>query len=181
MKIAVATQGNGGLNDTVSPIFGRTNTFTIVEVEETQIKQVTVQQNPAVMAVGGAGPQAAQILASLGVEVVIAGSFGPNATMALSALGIKMIPVTPGTSVKDAVEQLIQGKLPASAPPSPQPYISPIPYTSTPLSPFPSPVPLPTSNIKDLEVRYLEEQIKMLEEQLKQIDARIKELKSLKK
>ena len=171
MKIAVATQGNGGLDDIVSPIFGRAYTFTIVEIEGNEIKQVSVNQNPAAMAVGGAGPQAAQILASLGVSAVIAGNFGPNASMALSALGIRMIPGLAGVKVRDAIKQFIEGKISEFAPPAQQPFYAP-------MYPVAPPAPMQPVASKDLEIQYLETQIKLLEEQLKLINERIKELKS---
>lgn len=38
LKIAVPTKGNGGLEDTVSEVFGKANFFTIVEVSEGKFK-----------------------------------------------------------------------------------------------------------------------------------------------
>ncbi|MEQ9716084.1 MAG: NifB/NifX family molybdenum-iron cluster-binding protein [Candidatus Asgardarchaeia archaeon] len=176
MRIAVATQGAGGLDDLVSPIFGRAMSFTIVEVENNEIKNVEVHPNPAISAISGAGLQAAQILANLKVDVVIAGSFGPNASAALSVMGIQMIPGVAGVSVKEAVDKYISKEITPVSPATQQ--IPQVPQT-TPMYPFTYPaMPYPFS--KDDEIKLLESQIKYLEQQIELIDKRIKELKSKK-
>ncbi len=111
MRIAVSTN-NGGLEDTVSPVFARAPTFTIADVENGKIKDVRVIQNPAAMA-GGAGIQAAQTLINEGVQAVIAGNFGPNASGILTQAGIAMIS-SPGTKVEDAVKSAEKGETPAT-------------------------------------------------------------------
>jgi len=66
--------------------------------------------NPASGAVGGAGIQAVQIIASKGAKVVITGNVGPNAFQALSAAGIKIITGAYGT-VREVVEKYRRGEL----------------------------------------------------------------------
>ncbi len=107
MKIAISTN-SGGLEDTVSPVFARAPTFTIAEVENGKIKDVRVMQNPAAMAGGGAGIQAAQLLVNEGVQAVVAGNFGPNSSGILAQAGISMIS-SPGTKVEDAVKSAEKG------------------------------------------------------------------------
>jgi len=120
LKVAVASQGQGGLNDMVSPMFGRCPTFTIVEIENGEIKGVNVVPNQAAYAMQGAGIAAVQALANMGVNAILAGSFGPNAFAVCSQAGIQMIQVQPGTRVEDAVQSFISGKLrPVSAPTAP--------------------------------------------------------------
>ena len=91
MKIAFASSSSGGLEDTVSPVFGRARTFTIVELENGEIKNVTTIENPAAQLPGGAGIQTAQFIAEQGVTHVVAGNFGPNSSMILAQMGIEMI------------------------------------------------------------------------------------------
>lgn len=86
MKIAVATT-QGGLEDVVSPVFGRCPTFTLVDVENGKVVSHEVVQNPYLSAMGGAGIQAAQLVISKGAQAILAGAFGPNATNVFSQGG----------------------------------------------------------------------------------------------
>ncbi|MEX0568663.1 MAG: NifB/NifX family molybdenum-iron cluster-binding protein [Candidatus Njordarchaeota archaeon] len=103
MRIAISVDNNLGENSPVAYRFARAPFFAIVDVENGQIKNIQIIQNPNVMARGGAGPAVAQWLASMGVNVVIASRIGPNAAMALSSMGIQMRSSTPGTPVRQAL------------------------------------------------------------------------------
>ncbi len=109
MKIAVPSSANGGLEDTIAPVFARAPVFTIIEVENSEIKNVKTIQNPAVSAPSGAGPMAVQMLINEGVDAVIAPSVGPNALGAIQAAGIKVYTFPPGISIREAVESVIKG------------------------------------------------------------------------
>lgn len=88
--VAIPSMGDGGLNDKISPRFGRCASFTFVEVENKQIKAVKTVPNPASNAMGGAGVQATQIIGNNGANVVIVGFLGPNAAEGLKALDIQI-------------------------------------------------------------------------------------------
>ncbi|ODS36668.1 MAG: hypothetical protein A7316_02480 [Candidatus Altiarchaeales archaeon WOR_SM1_86-2] len=109
MKICAATT-KGGLEDTVSAVFGRCATFTFVEVEGKEIKDTELVQNQFAGAMGGAGIQASQFVAGKGANVVIAGNYGPNAFPILSQAGVKVVSAQ-GMSVKDAVMKYLNGEL----------------------------------------------------------------------
>ena len=47
VRIAVATKGRGGLEDSVSEVFGKAKTLTIIDVENGEVKNVQVVDNPA--------------------------------------------------------------------------------------------------------------------------------------
>ncbi len=111
MKICVASESRGGLEDMVSMQFGRCPTFTIVEVEGGEIKNVYVVPNPGATAGSGAGIQAAQTVINEGCSVVIAGAVGPNSAQALQMSGVDMRS-SPPVKVGDAVMQYLQGVLP---------------------------------------------------------------------
>lgn len=114
MKIVVGTN-KGGLDDTVSPVFGRCPTYSVVECEGNEIKDSTVEINPGFSAAGGAGIQAAQYVSGLNAEAVIAGNFGPNAASVLNQTGVKMIQAQ--GNVKDVVSRYLKGELqPITAP-----------------------------------------------------------------
>jgi predicted Fe-Mo cluster-binding NifX family protein/DNA-directed RNA polymerase subunit RPC12/RpoP len=111
IKIGVASQGSGGLDDFVAPVFARCPTFTIIEIHKNKIEKVTTIPNEAAYAFHGAGIAAIQKLASLGVSIILAGAFGPNVAIAANQLGIQTIVVQPGNTIKKSIEDFIAGKL----------------------------------------------------------------------
>ncbi len=111
MKICVASESRGGLDDMVSMQFGRCPAFTIVEVEGMEIKNAYVIPNPGASAGSGAGIQAAQTVINEGCNAVIAGAIGPNSAQALQMAGIDMRS-SPPMKIGDAVMQYLRGQLP---------------------------------------------------------------------
>ena len=105
MKILAATT-KGGLEDEVSPNFGRAPTFTMVEVDGTKIVNTSISTNEFANAAGGAGIQAAQWIINSGAQAVIAGKFGPNASDVFSRSNIKMLEFE-GITVQEAVQRCI--------------------------------------------------------------------------
>ncbi len=110
MKILVATMGKGGLEDVVSPIFGRCATFTIVDIEGEEPKEVKVIPNPYRGNVHGVGIQAAQFAVNERVGAVMAGTFGPNAYGVLKSAGIEVVSM-PNMTVRDAVIRYAKGEV----------------------------------------------------------------------
>jgi len=106
-KVGVASQGPGGLDDLVSPMFGRCPAFTIIEVENKEIKDVRVIPNQYVSAPSGVGIAVVQMLAREGVRFIMAGRFGPNVSAVAGQFGIQMVMVPPGARIKDAINQYI--------------------------------------------------------------------------
>jgi predicted Fe-Mo cluster-binding NifX family protein len=86
MKIAISITGNK-LDSPFDPRFGRAAAFCLVDSES---GAWTVHENPALYASGGAGVQAAQLIAKLGAEAVVSGAYGPNAFDTLSPAGVQM-------------------------------------------------------------------------------------------
>ena len=109
MKIAISAFSDS-LDQQVNPVFGRCAGYIIVEVEGKEIKSHTFVQNQAATAATGAGIAAAQTVIEQGVQAVISGNIGPNASMVLQQSGIKIYQVYDLT-VKDAIQQLVDGKL----------------------------------------------------------------------
>ncbi|HII86163.1 TPA: dinitrogenase iron-molybdenum cofactor biosynthesis protein [Candidatus Bathyarchaeota archaeon] len=106
MKICVSATGNN-LEAQVDPRFGRSLYLVIVNSETMQSEAIP---NMAAGATGGAGIQAAQMIANIGVKVVITGNVGPNAFGALSAAGMEIITGASGT-VKEVVDKFKKGEL----------------------------------------------------------------------
>jgi len=109
MKVLLSTV-QGGLDDQVSPIFGRAPTFTLVELGSDGAGKVSISRNSAMSSPGGAGLAAAQIAIDLGAEAVVSGDFGPKAVYALMQAGIRMHRFS--GSVRQALERLSEGELP---------------------------------------------------------------------
>lgn len=108
MKIAATCQ-KGGLEDIITPQFGRAPVFTIVEFDG-EVKSFEVVKNPAADLPSGAGITAAQLLTDKGVKVLLTGNVGPKAMNALKAANIEIYRAD-GVTVKEAVKMLAEGKL----------------------------------------------------------------------
>lgn len=108
-KIVVSTS-QGGLESQVSSVFGRCQSFTIVNAEEDEIKEIEVIQNQSKNAPGGAGVQAAGMVANKGVNAVISGNFGPNVVSVLNQAEVKMFQAS-GMTVKEAARKYLDNEL----------------------------------------------------------------------
>jgi len=106
MKIGVTSAGKD-LEAQVDPRFGRCQYFLIVDIDKMTFESIS---NESIAASGGAGIQAAQMVAKAGIKVIITGNVGPNAYQTLSAAGIKIITGANGT-VKEVVEKYKNGEL----------------------------------------------------------------------
>ncbi len=113
MKLAITTQGPD-LDSPVDLRFGRARFFRTVDTETGQ--QMAVDNAEGVNAVQGAGVQAGQSLARLGVQAVITGHVGPKAWSALQAANIQVYAVDGGT-VEQAVQSFLAGQLRALSQP----------------------------------------------------------------
>ena len=102
MKIAITTTGKD-LDSPVDPRFGRARYFLIVDQGGTLLEAVDNSSN--VNAMGGAGIQAAKVLADRRVDVLMTGNCGPNAFKTLNAAGIKVAIEQSGT-VREALDRL---------------------------------------------------------------------------
>jgi predicted Fe-Mo cluster-binding NifX family protein len=113
MKLCISSTGNG-LESPVDPRFGRCRYFLLVDTETMNVETV---ENPAFIAGGGAGIQAAQLVVNKGAKVVLTGDVGPNAFQALQAGGVKIVTGAQG-SVKDVIERFNKGELGYTGAPS---------------------------------------------------------------
>jgi predicted Fe-Mo cluster-binding NifX family protein len=107
-KVIAATT-KGGLDGEISPVFGRCQTLTVVEIINGEIKDAKIISNPFIGAMGGAGIQAAQLVINEGANVAIAGSFGPNAQAVLAQAGVKTIQAQ--GIVRDVIMKYLSGEI----------------------------------------------------------------------
>ncbi len=108
LKIAIPTKAYAGLDDTVSDIFGKAKTFTIIDVENGQVKKVHVIDNPAASYDYGCGPVAAKTLADLEVDLVATAELGPGASGLLEHHNIRKTSVKPNTKVADIIKEVLR-------------------------------------------------------------------------
>ena len=106
MKICITSSGQS-LEDAIDPRFGRCQYFIMLDTESMQFEAT---QNPAISAGGGAGIQAAQLVAEKGAEVVLTGNVGPNAFNTLQAAGLKIVVGLSNITVGQAVEGFKSGQ-----------------------------------------------------------------------
>ena len=107
LKIAVATKKHKGLEDVVSEVFGKAKTFTIVDVEDGEVKNVQVIDNPAASYEYGSGPVAVKTLADLKVNLVMAGELGPGASNLLEHYKINRFSVKSNKKVTDSIKEAL--------------------------------------------------------------------------
>jgi predicted Fe-Mo cluster-binding NifX family protein len=113
MKLCISSTQND-LDASVDPRFGRCQYFLFVNTETMDFEAVG---NPAFVAGGGAGVQAAQLVVNKGADVVITGNVGPNAFQALLSAGLKIVTGAQGT-VKDVIESFKKGAFDYAGAPS---------------------------------------------------------------
>ena len=201
MRIAASAVADS-LDAQIDPRFGRCAYFVIVDSETMKFEAVPNTASGAMM---GAGIQAAQIVASRGVQAVLTGNVGPNAFQSLSSAGINIITGVFGT-VREAVERFKSGQLQKiAAPTAPMGFGMGGGYGMgmgrgrgggrgmgrgmgrgywqatgpfAPQAPVTTPAmpPMPPQMSKEQEIQMLESQMKGLQKQLDQIRKRLKEL-----
>ena len=106
VRVAIATEGERGLEDVVSNVFARAKTFTIVDMDRGKVKNSKIIKNPAVSYKCGAGPIVVKTLADLGVNKVVASEFGPGASTLLEQLSVAKVKVNAGSRVSEIIEKI---------------------------------------------------------------------------
>jgi predicted Fe-Mo cluster-binding NifX family protein len=113
MKIAISSTGPD-LDAEVDPRFGRCPCFVVVDPTN---EAVEILDNQAATMSGGAGIQAAQMVANSGAVAVITGNLGPNAADTLAASGLRTYLGVSGT-VRGVLQQYVEGRLEEAGSPS---------------------------------------------------------------
>jgi len=107
--IAVPSENPGGLESPLGAHFGHCDMYTLVAVEEGQIRQVDVVPNVAHQQGGCMAP--VQYLAEKGVNQLIAGGMGLRPLMGFNQVGIEVYYGGNAATVGDAIRSIIDGKL----------------------------------------------------------------------
>ena len=113
MKIAISAENNNGMDSQVAGHFGHAPYFAFVEVEDGQVKSVSILQNPFL-----AGHQPGQIpgfVHNQGAEVMLSGGMGGRAIQFFEQLGIGVATGAAGT-LQNAIDAYLKGDLTEAAP-----------------------------------------------------------------
>ena len=108
-RIAVPSALPGGLEAEISPHFGHCDVFTIVEVEDRDIKKTEIIPNAPHGQGGCMAPVAT--LAKNGVNALIAGGMGMRPLQGLLQSGISVFQDQGSRVVKDAISALLDNRL----------------------------------------------------------------------
>ena len=109
-RIAVPSNGKGGLNATRSGHFGHCDVFTFIDVENGEIKKVSTVANQDHVQGGCMTP--VNLLASHHVDALVVGGIGLRPLMGFKQAGIDVYHDSVRPQIEPVVEDLIAGKLP---------------------------------------------------------------------
>ena len=109
-RIAVPSNGNGGLDGMRAGHFGHCDVFTFIDVENGEIKDVSTLQNEEHVQGGCMVP--VNLLASHNVNVLVVGGIGMRPLMGFKQVGIDVYHDAERPEIRPVVEDLIAGKLP---------------------------------------------------------------------
>ena len=108
-RIAIPSNGQGGLDGTRAGHFGHCDAFTLVDVEDSRIKQVTILQNQEHVQGGCMVP--VNLLADNKVTALVVGGIGMRPLMGFRQVGIDVYHDAECEQIRPVVEDLIAGKL----------------------------------------------------------------------
>jgi predicted Fe-Mo cluster-binding NifX family protein len=107
MKVALSTSGKD-LQSPLDPRFGRAPRFIVCDLDTETF--TTIDNEPNLNAVQGAGVQSAETVARTGADCLVTGHCGPKAFRVLAAAGVKVYTVE-ATTVKAALDGFRSGRL----------------------------------------------------------------------
>lgn len=109
-RIAVPSMGTGGLEGQRSAHFGHCDAFTLVDVENGEIKKVSTIENQAHIQGGCMVP--VNLLAAHNVNALIVGGIGMRPLMGFKQVGIEVYYDAERPGIQLVVDDLICEKLP---------------------------------------------------------------------
>ncbi len=109
-RIAVPSNGEGGLDGMRSGHFGHCDVFTFIDVENGEIKNVSTLKNQEHVQGGCMVP--VNLLAENKVTALIVGGIGMRPLMGFKQVGIDVYYDDQRPEIRPVVEDLIAGKLP---------------------------------------------------------------------
>jgi predicted Fe-Mo cluster-binding NifX family protein len=109
-RIAIPSNGQGGLNGTRAGHFGHCDVFTLVDVENGEIKEVSILQNQEHVQGGCMVP--VNLLSENRVSALVVGGIGMRPLMGFRQVGIDVYHDDQRIEIEPVVKDLIAGRLP---------------------------------------------------------------------
>ena len=109
-RIAVPSIGDGGMDGQRSGHFGHCDVFTVIDVENGEIKEISTIQNAEHVQGGCMVP--VNLLSEHKVDALIVGGIGMRPLMGFKQVGIDVYHDSERVEIKPVLEDLIAGKLP---------------------------------------------------------------------
>jgi predicted Fe-Mo cluster-binding NifX family protein len=113
VRIAVPSEGQGGLDGLRAGHFGHCDVFTLVDVEDGKIKDVSILANKEHVQGGCMVP--VQLLAENKVQRLVVGGIGMRPLMGFKQVGIDVYYDGERRDIRPVVEDMIVEKLPVIA------------------------------------------------------------------
>jgi predicted Fe-Mo cluster-binding NifX family protein len=110
MVVAVPSDHPGGLDAALGAHFGHCDLYTLVKIAEGKVQEVVTLANMPHQQGGCMAP--VNHLSQNGVQVLIAGGMGMRPLMGFQQVGIHVLHGGGAQTVGEAVEALLQGRLP---------------------------------------------------------------------
>ncbi len=107
--VAVPSMNPGGLEAMRAGHFGHCDLFTLIQLEDGAIKDVSVVENPPHVQGGCFAP--VNILHQSGAHALIVGGIGMRPLMGFQQVGIEVYYGPEGETVESVVNELLSGKL----------------------------------------------------------------------
>jgi len=108
-RIAIPSNGEGGLEGTRSGHFGHCDVFTFIDVEDGKIKNVSTISNQEHVQGGCMVP--VNLLSEHNVDILVVGGIGMRPLMGFRQVGIDVYYEAERAEIRPVVEDLIAGKL----------------------------------------------------------------------
>ncbi|MCA1961813.1 MAG: NifB/NifX family molybdenum-iron cluster-binding protein [Desulfomonile sp.] len=107
--VAIPSMSPGGLEAMRSGHFGHCEVFTLVQVEDGEIREVSVLQNPPHIQGGCQAP--VNLLYRSGANAIIVGGIGMRPLMGFRQAGIRVYHDPYGGTVGASINELLKGRL----------------------------------------------------------------------
>lgn len=111
MRLAVPTMGEAGLESERSGHFGHCDCFTLIDIEDGKIANVSALANPPHEAGGCLAPVA--LLKDAGADAIVAAGMGMRPMMGFADAGITVLFDNTTPNVGDVAQRVIADEVPA--------------------------------------------------------------------